>query len=481
VRELPEGWETCKLPEVIFFQEGPGLRKYQYTEFGIPFLNIRTISNEKININLCQFLSEDEINEKYRHFLLDEGDIICSTSGTLGKTAIVQSHDLPLLLNTSVMRFRSLDEKVIIQGYIHLYLKSELFLSQAKRASTGSAQVNVGPSHLKDFDLPLPPLNEQKRIADRLDHLLTRIDKTKAHLDRIPPLLKRFRQSVLAAATSGKLTEDWREERQENCSLHSFIDADFIEADSFKDYLFPSNWEITRLQEVGDICGGVTKDSGKQDMADEELPYLRVANVQRGFLNLEEIKKIRVPEKRIEKLLLKAGDILFNEGGDIDKLGRGWIWNGEIERCTFQNHVFRARLHNPEYSPKFFSWYGNSRGYDYFLSFGKQTTNLASINRTLLAALPIVIPPIAEQQEIVRRVEALFAKADRIEAQYKSARQQVDRLTPALLAKAFRGELVPQDPNDEPAKVLLERVKEVRSATQPAKKGRVKKEKISKL
>jgi hypothetical protein len=136
---------------------------------------------------------------------------------------------------------------------------------------------------------------------------------------------------------------------------------------------------------------------------------------------------------------------------------------GEIERCTFQNHVFRARLKDSSFEPKFFSLYGNSRGFDYFLSKGKQTTNLASINRSLLAALPVVIPPAAEQHEIVRRVEALFAYADRMEARYKTARVYVERLTPAILAKAFRGELVPQDPNDEPASVLLERIRAARA------------------
>jgi type I restriction enzyme, S subunit len=141
----------------------------------------------------------------------------------------------------------------------------------------------------------------------------------------------------------------------------------------------------------------------------------------------------------------------------------------------FKIIVFRARLHDAKYAPKFFSWYGNSRGYDYFVGFGKQTTNLASINRTILAALPVVVPPPNEQAEIVRRVETLFAKADRIETQYKKARQNIDRLTPALLAKAFRGELVPQDAKDEPASVLLERINEEKKGREKREKGRSKK------
>lgn len=146
----------------------------------------------------------------------------------------------------------------------------------------------------------------------------------------------------------------------------------------------------------------------------------------------------------------------------MDKLGRGWVWDGQIPRCTFQNHVFRARLFDRENQPKFVSWWGNSRGLEYFIRSGKQTTNLASINKRMLAALPIRLPSAAEQTEIVSRVEAFFTLADRLEARATAARIKSQRLTPLVLAKAFRGELVPQDPSDEHASALLVRLKSQR-------------------
>ena len=322
----------------------------------------------------------------------------------------------------------------------------------------------------------LSPLNEQKRIADKLDVLLARVDACRDRLERVSCILKDFRQAVIADATSGKLTENWRiEHKNVDCNREfeeKLTEFCFADARCFGDFRFPVSWNVARLGEIAEIVGGITKDSKKQDPAYEELPYLRVANVQRGFFDLSEIKTIRVPQRRIEELLLTRGDILFNEGGDIDKLGRGWVWDGEIERCTFQNHVFRVRLENEFFEPKFFSWYGNLRGAAYFLSVGKQTTNLASINKSLLSALPIVIPPAEEQSEIVRRIEVLFAYADRIEARYQNALTRVEQLTPTLLSKAFRGELVPQDPNDEPVSVLLERIRAERAA-QPNKPKRV--------
>lgn len=312
----------------------------------------------------------------------------------------------------------------------------------------GGSLTRAQPKKVATFSVPVAPLAEQKRIADKLDAVLARVDACRNRLDRIPTILQRFRQSVLAVATSGALTEDWREDKA--------IDEE---------------WQQLRLADIAEIQGGVTKDTKRQSLDDEEVPYLRVANVQRGYLDLREMKTIRVPESKLSGLLLKSGDILFNEGGDIDKLGRGWVWEGQIDRCSFQNHVFRARLFDQSNQPKYISWWGNFRGLDFFLRSGKQTTNLASINKSMLSNLPISLPSPEEQAEIVRRVEILFAFADRLEARHTTAQARVENLTPAILSKAFRGELAPQDPNDEPASKLLARIAAIRANSVPDRRA----------
>lgn len=342
---------------------------------------------------------------------------------------------------------------------------------------TGSTRLKLTQAAMRSIPVRLPPLNEQTRIADKLDAVLARIDACRDRLDRIPAILKRFRQSVLAAATSGKLTEEWRAERA--ADVEPQHESASVACDSGRlacrvTSRCPDGWRDVRLADIADVQGGVTKDAKKQSSEDEEVLYLRVANVQRGYLDLGEIKSIRVPAGRLAGLLLESGDILFNEGGDIDKVGRGWIWEGQIERCSFQNHVFRARLYDKTNQPKYISWWGNFRGLDYFLRSGKQTTNLASINKSMLSNLPISLPPPEEQTEIVRRVEALLAYADRLEARYAAARARVDKLTPATLAKAFRGELVPQDPNDETASALLARIAAARASAAPTRRPRTK-------
>jgi type I restriction enzyme S subunit len=222
---------------------------------------------------------------------------------------------------------------------------------------------------------------------------------------------------------------------------------------------------------LAQVKGGITKDQKKQaSQGFREIPYLRVANVQRGYLDLSEVAIIRASEEDIEDLRLEPGDVLFNEGGDRDKLGRGWVWSGEIDECIHQNHVFRARIYTDDLLPKFLSWYGNSSGQQYFFSEGRQTTNLASINSTKLRSLPVPVPPKAEQVRIVREVERVLSLVDESEILVAADLKRCQRLRQSILQWAFEGKLVDQDPTDEPASALLERLRAERAAAEPTKK-----------
>ena len=218
---------------------------------------------------------------------------------------------------------------------------------------------------------------------------------------------------------------------------------------------------------------------GRRYRASESLksvPYLRVANVQRGYLDLTEMKLIEVSQGVADQLALVPGDILFTEGGDRDKLGRGWIWKGEIDGCIHQNHVFRARLLLNDIPPEFVSWWGNSFGQTFFNQSGKQTTNLASINLSVLSSFPIPLAPLAEQNRIVAEVERRLSVIQQTEVLVEANLTRAERLRQSILKQAFSGKLVPQDPNDEPASVLLERIRAEREAAQakakPSRKPR---------
>jgi type I restriction enzyme, S subunit len=227
----------------------------------------------------------------------------------------------------------------------------------------------------------------------------------------------------------------------------------------------PEGWAWARLDELAEIVTGTTKDSKRQaDPAYVEVPYLRVANVQRGRLDLRDVATIRVSKARAHALALQPGDVLFTEGGDRDKLGRGWVWEGQIEDCIHQNHVFRARLRSSELQPKLISWYGNTFGQRWFEAAGKQTTNLASISMATLRALPVPVPPTPEQERIVVAIDQSLSHLNVGLATLRRAGRNLQRLQAAIFQTAIEGRLVQQEPDDEPAGVLLENALEARRA-----------------
>ncbi|GHG41141.1 hypothetical protein GCM10017784_40000 [Deinococcus indicus] len=298
---------------------------------------------------------------------------------------------------------------------------------------------------LRDSIIPLPPLAEQVRIADKLDALLARVEAGRERLERVPKLLKRFRQSVLSAAVSGDLTREWR-----GGNDHAWITAT-----------------------IGSFGAAILgrQRSPKYHSGANMRPYLRVQNVFEDLIDTNDVMEMVFDDKDYKTYRLEYGDILLNEGQSPHLLGRPAMFRNEIEDACFTNTLIRFRA-GPDVVPEFalytFRHYMHS---GVFRGEGAITTNIAHLGLGRFTSLQMSVPPLAEQAEIIRRVESLFAIADRIEAKYAAALSSFDRLTPALLAKAFRGELVPQDPNDEPASVLLERICAAREA-EDGKRGR---------
>ncbi|MFO0654590.1 MAG: type I restriction-modification system endonuclease, partial [Polyangia bacterium] len=194
----------------------------------------------------------------------------------------------------------------------------------------------------------------------------------------------------------------------------------------------------TRFVDLARITKGQKRGPSAQVRS---VPYLRVANVQRGRLDLTSIKEIEATEEEIYELRLIQGDLLCTEGGDRDKLGRGWVWNDEIPECIHQNHIFRARLGSQGLNAKYVSWYCNQVGAEYFLSQAKQTTNLASINITKLGQLPIALAPVNEQKRIADKLNSLLARVDACRERLDRVPGILKRFRQAVLAAATSGEL----------------------------------------
>jgi type I restriction enzyme S subunit len=283
--------------------------------------------------------------------------------------------------------------------FLYYWLNTDIAQRRLRSLARQTTNIsNLPPSEMARATIPLPPLKEQKRIAFIL----------------------------LQTSELGDYTTQLDQAAQQ------FIPSLFNE-------MFGSGHDGSRnrLDHFAEVVSGVAK--GRSVIGgNRKVPYLRVANVQAGRLDLSEIKTIPATESEIEDLRLQPGDVLLTEGGDFDKLGRGAIWRGEIQDCIHQNHVFRVRPHAGKLDPVFLSAFLQSAaGRHYFLRAAKRTTNLASINMSQLRAMPLPSIPFAQQLEFRRRVEAFEAMM----LEKKNLDFRSDELLASLNAFAFSGEL----------------------------------------
>ena len=423
--------------------------------------------------------------------------LLCKINPRINRVWVVQDYsEFRKIASTEWLCFSELSG--LLPDFICYYLQQDSFRDHlAIHASgVGGSLMRVKDTTFANYPLPLPPLPEQHRIVAEIEKHFTRLDASIDALKRVQANLKRYRASVLKSACEGKLVPTEAE-------LAHSEDRDYEPADRLLERILserraqwesqekrrgkykepsppdttdlpklPEGWVWASLAQISDLKGGATK--GRRYRPGElltEVPYLRVANVQRGYLDLTEVKMIKVAQDVADQLELVPSDILFTEGGDRDKLGRGWVWKGEIDRCIHQNHVFRARLLLSEMHPEFVSWWGNSFGQAFFEQSGKQTTNLASINLSVLSGFPVPTPPLAEQRRIVSEVDRRLSVVQQAEAAVEANLTRAERLRQSILKQAFSGKLVPQDPNDEPASVLLEQIRAEREAAEAAAKA----------
>ena len=200
----------------------------------------------------------------------------------------------------------------------------------------------------------------------------------------------------------------------------------------------PKQWKIKKLEDIADICSGVTKGRKLDKTKVISVPYMRVANVQDEYIDLKEVKKIEVLPSDIEKYKLKSGDLLLTEGGDPDKLGRGGIWKGQIENCIHQNHIFRVRLDCTFALPEYISAHiGSSYGKRYFIKSAKQTTGIATINSTQLKSFPVLLPEL----ELQNKFSKIVNKSEKIKQKMFTQVEELETQFQALMQKAFKGKL----------------------------------------
>lgn len=471
---LPEGWAATTLGEIC--------SKPQYgwtcrasTDGSIKYVRTTDISPGSIDWDGVPYCGEvpDDM-EKYR---VQPDDILVSRAGSVGVSYRIKGVPFKAVFASYLIRFKALD--AIPPQYVEFFLKSDEYWHSISEFTAGIAIPNVNASKLASLELPLPPLPEQRRIVAKLEQLLDRVNASQKRLERIPIILKRFRQSVLAAACSGKLTEDWRGRnpdvepatailtkiaKDQGESKHRSRRSRPAKEGIETPFDIPDTWTFCQFDDIaaakpnaikaGPFGSSLTKgcyvSSGFKVYGQEQVingdPYFGSY-----YITEEKFRELQACE-------VSAGDVLVSLVGTIGKV---LVMPSEFQPGVINPRLAKFSLHQlipPEYVARYLlSPLAMS-----MLTEESHGGTMEILNLRILRRLPIPLAPIPEQWEIVRRVEALFALADQIEARYTKAKTHVDRLTQSILARAFRGELVPQDPNDEPASVLLERIRATR-------------------
>ncbi|ABW67897.1 restriction endonuclease subunit S [Desulfosudis oleivorans] len=447
---LPEGWVAAPLQKISQIVYGKGLPKNKFNKQG-----------------LYPVFGANSIIGYYDSFLYEDPQVLISCRGANSGTINISPPKCFVTSNSLVVQLPN----TLHQSFKYLYYALES--SDKEKIVTGTAQPQVTIDNLKSFCVPLPPFNEQKRIVARLDQIIPRIDKLKTRLDKIPTIIKRFRQSVLTAAVTGRLTEKWREDHPDvegaEATVQSIyyrrldesqtnqqknkIEKLFAEVETEDNGLLPETWKYTFLNK---ICESFQYGTSSKSSKKGDIPVLRMGNLQNGAIDWSNLV-YSSNKKEIEKYKLEKNTVLFNRTNSPELVGKTAIYLGE-RAAIFAGYLIR--INNMDILDSHYLNY--SLNTDYAKAFcNREKTdgvNQSNINAQKLGRFEIPFPPLEEQKEIVRQVERSFALADKLEAHYQNARARVDKLARSVLAKAFRGELTPQDPNDEPAEKLLERI-----------------------
>jgi|JI10StandDraft_1071094.scaffolds.fasta_scaffold145080_2 type I restriction enzyme S subunit len=414
--ELPAGWATVNLGELADFEMGQAP----------PGATCNTNGVGTVFVKAGEFGREYPVVREWTTQPLKfarAGDVlICVVGATSGKLNL----GIDCAIGRSVAAIRpsgAIQQKT-------LYRQLQLQVEQLRADSTGTAQGVISKQMLSDINLVLPPLPEQTRIADQLDKLLARIQSCNDRLVAIPALLKRFRQAVLGAAIKGDLIEGGASSGWRRCT-------------------------------IGDVLEGKPRNgySPKAVVFETPVRSLTLSATTSGRFLAQHSKFIdeKIPDS--SHLWLESGDILIQRANTLEYVGVSAIFDGPAKQFIYPDLMMKCRPNQQVLRKYLFFTLSAEETRQYFRDQATGTSgNMPKINQQTVMSAPIVLPSLEEQERIVKKVDALFHFADRIEARYTAARTQAQRLTTLLLAKAFRGELVPQDHNDEPASELLPRI-----------------------
>lgn len=426
--KLPDGWATAQLGDLLSAIVGggtPSKANANYFQGSIPFMTVKDM-HERFIEDTQDHITEQALEDS-ASTLLPADTLVVASRMSLGKIARTK---VAVAINQDLKALYLHDG--IDKTYIEYAWRAKETVIQSM--GTGTTVKGIRLEDIRGLDLAVAPSAEQTRISNQLDALLARAQACNERIDAIPSLLKRFRQAVLAAATSEALINT-------------------------EDRAGGTVWTETTIGAIAiDLRYGTSK---KCDYSPKGTGVLRIPNIaERGRIDVRDLKRAEFEVNEVQKLALREGGLLvIRSNGSVDLVGKTGLVTANELGLLFAGYLMRLRVDLEKALPAFIQiWLSAPAQRQHIEHTAKSTSGVNNLNAEELRALPLQLPSLDEQTEIVRSVDALFKLADSIEVRHTAARAQAQRLTPLLLAKAFRGELVPQDPNDEPASALLERI-----------------------
>lgn len=486
---IPTNWSAEYLGNIatqITKGSTPTTYGFQFQPQGIRFIKVENIDKGNIvHESIKDFISEDANNAQARSQLY-AGDILFSIAGTIGETCVVRSDDLPANVNQALAIIRGTNP-IFDPEFLKLQLDS--FITTIKESARGGAMNNVSLSDLRELLVFVPPLMEQRRIVSKAKELKTLCDELEKHQKKDIELRQQANFSLVAELIKTDTRKDlvaiWNKyaanladllntesnvdtlvEALKTSAVLGKLDIDSIEGNSqeiineslakkkkllaskaitkqtllpklSQDEInqgYPSRWSVVRFDDLANVSGGITKGRKFKGRTTSNHPYLRVANVQRGYFLLNDIQEIEILDDEFERYVLKDGDILITEGGDWDKVGRTAIWRNQLPGCLHQNHVFKARLFSEQIKKEWIELVFNSSvGREYWQSASKQTTNLASINMTQVRSFSVPIPSTEEQELILDQLGKLLSICDELKQYMKKLAEVQEKFAKAAI------------------------------------------------
>lgn len=487
---LPIGWVKIELKQLGQYINGRAFKPTEWKTTGLPIIRIQNLNNSAAIFNHSPLQHE-------RKYLVKEGDLLMAWSASLGvyiwdkKDAWLNQHIFKVIPNTYLVTKRFL-YYALQEAIEEFYLKSH-----------GSGIVHITKPVFESHEIPIPPLEEQKRIVDKLDAIMDKVEGNKRRLEKIPVLLKRFRQAVLAAAVSGRLTEEWREENSglngKNCLKESYNERLIIynknltksKTDNQRkpsrpcdlviiengDFDIPQSWIVTIPELIASpvryslAIGPFGSNLKISDYKKSGIPLIFVRHIKSNeFIGLNPKYVSEDKAKELMPHSIEPLDLLITKMGEPP--GDCEIYPENMPKAIITADCLKFQVWSKYFDRIYFKHLINSSLIREQLGIITQGVAQQKISLERFKTLHFPLPPPEEQKEIVRKIELLFSFADKIEARYAKAKAMLDKLPQTILAKAFRGELVAQDPSDESVSVLLVSINAEKESIALAKAGR---------